>query len=191
MSVKGVFKIKKNDFKGLEKLASTFQNAKNYKAQVGVLGNTTNRVDGELTNADIALVHEEGVVSKNIPKRSIFNGLNIKIDELRTGIDKIATHTIAKQEPVFNAFFKIGLLGLKICKGAFDTEGYGTWAPNAPSTIKKKLAKVNPKKRAVAQVITMVETGALENSLTFRVVKKRINPTTKQVEWTNNFKKND
>lgn len=191
MSVKGVFKIKKNDFTGLDKLASNFQNAKNYKAQVGILGNTTKRVEGELTNAEIALIHEEGVASKNIPKRSIFNSLNIKIDELENGIDKIATETIAKEEPIYNAFFKIALLMLKICKGAFDTEGYGTWAPNAPSTIEKKLAKVDPKKRAEAQVITMVETGALENSLTFRVVKKRINPKTKQVEWTNNFKKND
>jgi hypothetical protein len=191
MAVKGVFKIKKNDFTGLNKLALYSQNAKNYKAQVGILGNTTRRVEGELTNAEIALIHEEGVISKNIPKRSIFNSLNIKIDELKSGIDKIAKETIAKQEPAFNAYFKIALLGLKILKGAFDTEGYGTWLPNKPATIKKKLAKVNPKKRAEAQAITMVETGALENSLTFRVVKKRINPKTKQIEWTNNFKKID
>lgn len=191
MAVNGVFKIKKNDFTGLNKLASIFQNAKNYKAQAGILGNTTRRVEGELTNAEIALIHEEGVVSKNIPKRSIFNSLNIQIKELETGVEKIATETIAKQEPIFNAYFKIALLMLKICKEAFDTEGHGTWTPNTPATIKRKLAKVNPKKRANAQIITMVETGALERSLTSRVAKKVINPKTKQIEWTGNFKKID
>lgn len=187
MSAKGTYKMKAN-FDGLKKLEQAFTDAKNYKVQVGVLGNTTRRVEGDLTNADILLIHEQGVVSKNIPKRSVFNSIEIKKTDINADIGKIVSAMLKNQEPVFNAFFKIGLVVLKTLKGAFDTEGYGTWMPNAPATIKKKLAKVKGKNKAIAQVITMVDTGALERSLTFRVLKKVKSKITKQFEWTNKFK---
>jgi hypothetical protein len=71
---------------------------------------------------------------------------------------------------------------LNVLKGSFDTEGYGTWQPNTPQTIEKKLSKVKNGNKDIAQIITMVDTGALERALTFRVVQSKKLQNTKKIK---------
>lgn len=168
MGVKINFKFK-GDLKNLQKFVNNF--SERYEAQVGVLGDKSKRLNDDLSNADILLIHEQGVISKNIPKRSVFNSLNLQSAKLNADIKKIVQAASAKNEPLSKVYFKIAVVMLIICKEAFDTDGYGTWAPNTPETIQKKLSKVNSKKRNNAQIITLVDTGALERSLSFKIKK--------------------
>jgi hypothetical protein len=168
MGVRVNFKFK-GDLKNLQKFINNF--AERYEARVGVFGDKSKRLNDDLSNADILLIHEQGVVSKNIPKRSVFNGLNLQSDQLNSDIKKILKAALIKNESLSKVYFKIALVMLIICKEAFDTEGYGTWPPNTPKTIQNKLSKVNSKKRNEAQIITLVDTGALERSFSFKIQK--------------------
>ena len=159
------FKMVHKNPKQLQNLQANFK--KKYQAQVGVIGKTTARNDNSgLTNADILLVHEYGSLTKNIPRRSVFESLNIEQKQLINNIKKIIASDIRNKKDIYDTYFKIALVMLDICKEAFYTEGYSTWAPLKPKTIENKL-----KGDGEAQIFTLVDTGALLNAFTFRVKK--------------------
>lgn len=187
MTAKPFFKFK-YDFSKLERFLSKVDDLGSYKVQVGIVGDKSQRKEGDISNADLVMIHEHGVISRNIPRRSIFDSLKIKRKSLAEDIDKIFKATVLNSQPVYNAYVKTGIAMLNIVKGSFDTEGYGKWQPNALSTIKKKLSKVPLSKQAMAQIITMVDTGQLERALTYRVLKWRKSPKTRKFEWATRFK---
>ena len=167
MSARFTFKFK-GDTKNLDNLQKQWK--QKYQAQVGVIGKTSARNDDSgLTNADLLLIHEFGVISKNIPRRSVFDSLNIKQKLLVNEINKIVKYAILHNEPIYNVYFRIALVMLEICKEAFYTDGYGTWQPLSPQTIANKLKDVTPKNKNKAQIFPLIDTGALFRAFTFRV----------------------
>lgn len=167
MSASFNFKLKFN-VKELERLQVNVKSK--YQAQVGVMGNTTQRGDQKgVTNAEVLLVHETGSITKNIPRRSVFESLNINQDVIMQDIKKIIANDIRKGNPIYETYFKTALVMLEICKEAFFTNGYGTWEPLKQKTIDNKLSKV--KNRGSAQLFTLVDEGFLLNAITFRVKK--------------------
>jgi hypothetical protein len=161
----------KVDTSELQKFQSRFE--KKYQAQVGVIGDKSQRNDsGGLSNADILLIHEYGSITRNIPRRSVFESLNIKRKELADKIKKIVASDIKNKKPIYDTYFKIALEMLDICREAFFTNGYGTWEPLKPETIDRKVNQVSKEYQSVAKIYTLIDKGFLLQSFTFRV--KRI-----------------
>ena len=125
-----------------------------------------------MSNADILLIHEYGSITKNIPRRSVFESLNIKREELANKIKTIVANDIKNGRPIYDTYFKIALEMLDICREAFFTNGYGTWKPLKQSTIDKKINQVSKEYQSVAKIYTLIDQGFLLQSFTFRV--KRI-----------------
>lgn len=104
--------------------------------RVGVLGNSAIR-EGGLTNATLAAIQHGGSESRNIPPRPFLKmPIEHNKQELITQSAKIL-----KSGGIENINIALSQVG-KVCESfvqeAFDTAGYGTWKPNAPTTIKRK-----------------------------------------------------
>jgi len=150
-------------------------------AQVGVLGESIhNRKDStprkdieisktgkrkvgksqsELSNADIGMIHEFGSVSKNIPRRSFIEmplTLYLK-DEVEKAIPRIRNAFEALD--IRRAYALLGIAGEAVILKAFNTQGYGKWAPNSPITIARK-GSSKP----------LIDTAQLRKSINSRVV---------------------
>jgi hypothetical protein len=156
----------------LDKLALKYK--EKYQAQVGVIGDKSKREEKDgLTNAELLLIHEKGSFTKNIPRRSVFESLNTNKDELSKDIKMIVSNDIKRNNPIYETYFKIALSMLDICREAFFTNGYGKWPPLKQKTIDNKLKKVSKKNKGNANMLTLVDSGSLLNSFTFRVKKMK------------------
>lgn len=107
--------------------------------KIGILYESKQRDDG-FANAEIGVIQEFGSITDNIPPRSF---LRMPIE---THVKEVMNY-MAKNKEARNAFEKgdkkklLDILGLKvldIIQQAFESRGFGQWAPNAPSTIAQK-----------------------------------------------------
>jgi len=128
----------------------------NSVAYVGYFETGEARIDGEITNAELAVIHEYG--TDKIPERSFMRST---FDRLRPNYEAL----VAKLAPqVVDGKMTLAklldLVGLKIENDIRRTvkTGSGVPPPNAPSTIKRK-----------GSSRTLVNTGQLINSLTHSV----------------------
>ena len=134
-----------SNFAPLKKLTQVLKVQPN--AQLGILGDqatavrqqTTdeagNVIETDKTNADIGLEAEFGVRSRGVPKRSF----------LREPIqEKFHSAVVKAQKPLTEAmeamdikgfYTLLGIVGEGVVQEAFDTRGFGKWAPNAQRTI--------------------------------------------------------
>lgn len=129
-------------------------------AQVGILGDTTQREGSGPNNATIGATHEFG--SSKVPQRSflripLMNNLKKQL-ESSGAFDKHALDEVIKQKSLLPWTEKLAIIGESIVIVAFDEQGPG-WAPLAASTLAHKKVK---------QILT--ESGQLRNSITSRVV---------------------
>jgi len=145
--------------------------SKNYTVKIGILGSKDSRTseDGANSNATVGNFHEqliEGAGTENgttkIPRRSFLRMpltqfLPAKLKEAGL-LNKKDLEIIVKQGDTKQLAQKVGVLGVATVLEAFDTNGFGTWAPLAPITLKYKKVKQ-----------TLVETHQLRDSIDFRV----------------------
>lgn len=130
------------DFSKLENLIEKLKTP--YFVDVGVLGGKGESPEGEITTAGIAAVHELGTNkagrgnSVKIPARPVITlAITRKQKEIAETVDKRKNAHLEAGD--VKAIFKdIGLACEAAIQDAFDTAGFGTWEPNAESTIKKK-----------------------------------------------------
>jgi phage gpG-like protein len=153
------------DFAGLDRLVFTFKKVPTVK--IGILGDGAAREPGEdgkkaLTNAQIGAIHEFGSAKASIPQRSFLRvPLIDNLDKRLKSSGIITKQTIAKAlkagtlRPIMA---KVGVIAEGIVLEAFDTNGFGKWAPLKPRTL---AAKKNQQ--------TLVETQQLRNSITHEV----------------------
>lgn len=126
------------NLKGLEDLRKGLK--KGQYVEVGVFADHKNqRNTGTLTNLEDAVIQEFGSVSARIPARSF---IKMPIETHRSEIIKYAAgKTMRTLLLAGNGKKALGLLGVfaeEIIQSAFDTRGFGKWAPNAPTTIDAK-----------------------------------------------------
>jgi hypothetical protein len=100
-------------------------------AQVGILGSKAGtRKEGHITNAEVGLIHEKGVRSKNIPRRSFiedtFSVRRMDLNKVRKAVWKSFTEGT---KTLNQAYRELGIAGEALIKEAFDTAGFGRWAP--------------------------------------------------------------
>lgn len=151
----------KYDNEKLKAIIKVFKENK-LKVKVGVFGDKTSRQD-RLNNPTIGLFHEFG--TEKMPKRSFLRmPLNLKLDEYinkTKGLFNKKTINIIYEDRNLEFFLrKIGNIAERVVLDAFDTGGFGNWAPLAEYTKKRK--KNNQ---------ILVETQQLRNSITNEVTK--------------------
>jgi len=125
----------------MQKQVANIEKAKRLTVKVGVIGAGARIYKGGKTVVDIATIHEYG--TDDVPMRSF----------LRTPF------FVEKGKDAEAAMDSIGVKAQKIIFGAFDSEGYGFWAPLKPQTIKKKKGKSD----------ILVDVGTLRQSITWAV----------------------
>ena len=150
------------DTDNLAKLSADIEKNGKARVHVGILGRTTTRSDGTLSNADIGAVHEFGILGgysgsdrgqearrlggpnakaakRNIPARSWLRMPVISHlpDQLKK--QKIQVwHAVILKLGLRGALKVLGALAVASIQEAFATGGWGTWAKLAPFTIRKK-----------------------------------------------------
>ena len=146
------------DMEGFKKFADDL---KGCHARVGVLKTSPMREDDsqDVSKYDLAIIHELGSESRNIPARS---WANMPITSHKDQIMKLAGKNadLLTQGLVREFFKRIGTEGVRIVQEAFATRGFGRWAADKPSTIAAKDGKDSP----------LIDTGDFRKSITFDVV---------------------
>lgn len=113
--------------------------------------------DGESV-AGYGAANEFGVVEKKIPARSFIRmPLEEKQDEIAEYVDGHAQEHLEGGD-VSAIFEDIGIAAQSKIQEAFDTEGFGTWAPNADATIARKGSDT-----------PLIDKGLLRKAVTYEV----------------------
>ncbi len=151
-----------------------------YVTRVGILGSKTQRHPTVTTragirkagrgyipqtNAEIGLLHEKGSLSLRIPRRSFLEmPLVLKSEGLMAIRNKLWSAFIAgdrTRERLKDAYRNLGLLAERIIQAAFETRGFGHWAPDSPVTIRRKGSEM-----------PLIDTGMLRRSISSDVISK-------------------
>lgn len=135
MNIKGAVSL---DLKGFEELRAGLKRGQ-YVA-VGVFGDhKAQRNDATINNVELAIIQNFGSFTRNIPARPF---ISMPIQEKRKDILAFAASKKMRDLIMAGDIKKaLGLLGVfaeNIIQKAFDTGGFGKWAPNAQSTIDQK-----------------------------------------------------
>jgi hypothetical protein len=129
--------------------------------KVGVLGDKTTRDDGgNLTNAAIGVIQEFGSVTNNIPARSFLRmPLESHAEQILSfvGSKKVSSLLLAGKPA--EALKLVGLYAEAWVHSAFASRGFGSWAPNAPLTVRRKKSSA-----------PLIDTRQLERSISSEVV---------------------
>lgn len=114
---------------------------KKYRARVGILGSHAARNSGEpIDNPTLGMIQMFGSLTRNIPARDfllmpiMYNATNITRDIGKANLIRKLI-SAGEYKKVYDA---VGAIALKYVLLAFETSGFGQWAPNAPATIRRK-----------------------------------------------------
>jgi hypothetical protein len=159
----------------LRKMAST-----KYHIQVGVFGAKTMRRDTKgLTNAEVGFAHEMGSTARKIPRRSfLWDTFAHHGDRLMAALKPASKQFFVKRK--IDEYLKLcGIESIKLVQEAFFTSGWGAWAPDAYSTIMRKLTGSLSRRRMEAHKAAfgghlgidkpLIDTGQLWQSIDARV----------------------
>ena len=148
----------KLDMSGFKELKNKLDTKK--KVRVGILGADNSR-DGEpFGNAEIGLVQEMGSTTKNIPPRSFIRmPLEKNAKQLASVFNTNIIRNAIENGDIDTALELLGIKAEAIIQEAFETQGFGQWAANAPSTASQK-GSSSP----------LIDTGELRKSISSEVV---------------------
>jgi hypothetical protein len=129
---------------------------------VGIPEDTTERKDGEMTNAALCYIHTNGSQLHNLPARPIIEPAinapgNVEpiTEEMKQAIEQMVFR--GNELQAFTHLKRAGMLGQNAARGWF-TDPRNNWAPNKPSTVLGKVSKLSGKKKA--KVIDAIASGA-------------------------------
>lgn len=172
----------KADISELQRIVKDMGN--NFQARIGILGGNASKhhaqaktrtlkngkkrrekskvLTSELTMSEIGVIQEFGSVENKIPPRSF---LRMPIEEkMKDLIRFLGTAPVKKQIASGNikqAFKMLGTEAVGIVLDAFNTRGFGKWAPNAQRTIDQKGSDA-----------PLIDIGELRKSITYDVKTK-------------------
>lgn len=151
----------KFDLKGLDNFNDDIANS--YRARVGILGSNAARSDESgIDNATLGVIQMFGSLTKNIPPRDfLFMPIQTHARELLQVMSKSSVKKAIAAGDIKRVYDLLGAAALEFVLMAFETAGFGQWAPNAPKTIVKK-GSDRP----------LIETGQLRRAQTNDTVKK-------------------
>ncbi len=138
--------------------------AKPPKAKIGVLGSKDARPSGGLTNSQVGEFHEQlEFGSSKIPQRSFLrmplsNFLKPALE--KSGLfDKDVLAKVVAEKSLKPWVTLVAIEGVGVVADAFNTHGFGQWAPLAPSTLASKKIPSD----------ILIETQQLRNSIGYEV----------------------
>lgn len=161
----------------LKKMQSLYEGLKTKAViQVGVFADKSARND-TLTNASLAAIHEFGSPEHNLPARSM---LKIPIADHAQEIMepfKGKADSFLRKGTLLQLYKLIGVACEKVVDGAFQSGGYGKWAPLKYSTLLAKFkGNLKTRKGKLAQIYAgqvgeaiLIKTGQLRRSFSSRV----------------------
>lgn len=147
------------------------------KLEVGVFGDKTYRNNGEMSNADIACVHENGAPSVGIPARSFLKTpLFEHKDEIMAPF-KGKMKELIQKEGIVKVMKAVGVACLQVVDGAFKSGGYGKWVPLKGATLMAKLkGSLSKRKNTLGKIYAgqvgegiLIDSRQLQRSMAFRV----------------------
>lgn len=124
----------KGDFSGLEKLIKGLKEP--HSVDIGVFKDAKTP-DGQSV-AEYGAANEFGSITRKLPARSF---IRMPLEKKQGDIARYAeSHAREHVEAgdIKAIFEDIGIAGQAKIQEAFDTGGFGTWAPNADSTVARK-----------------------------------------------------
>lgn len=166
--MKARFKVTSKD-KGFAKLSVEFKALARGDTYVkaGVLGDAEHTGGDGITNVELAVIHEFGSPSNNIPERSFIRSTfeaNKAFYQaaLRAGINRVmdGQGSFARM---------LGMLGAKMAADMKKTIVAGIDPPTSPATTARKLAK-SYAGAAAGDPKPLIDTGQLLSSITWEVV---------------------
>lgn len=113
----------------------------NYEARHDAIesGEDVKEPGAPIGNAALGAVHEFGSISRGIPMRS-FLRMPV-INEMPAALqatDRRLWHRILIEKGIRGALGLLGAYALDVIHLAFDTGGFGAWAPLKPRTVRRK-----------------------------------------------------
>lgn len=152
------------DKTALDALRKDIQTNGRARVRVGILGGNAARVSGDtLNNPSLGAVHEFGVIGKGIPSRS-FLRMPV-IQELPQALlltNKGTWQKVILKKGLLGALELLGAYALDVIQLAFDTGGFGSWAPLSKRTIKLKGSNA-----------ILIDTAQMRQSITAEVVQPK------------------
>lgn len=141
--------------------------AKGARVRVGILGNKAARWgkgSGVLNNPTLGLTHEFGSIKRNIPARSFLRvPLMTRLPREIDVIGRSVWREMIVGKGVLNALRALGVIGENTVQRAFETGGFGKWAPLSPRYARWK-------QKIVGKNMTLlVLSGQLRRSITSSV----------------------
>ncbi len=176
----------KMDIKGLKVIqtALTKMTDGHYVVQVGIFGSKAARKgDSEMkgmTNAEIGLIHEMGSRSRNIPRRSFLWDTFKDHGKDLLPVLKKDCEELFKSGKVDEYLKRVGIAAVNLVQEAFETSGWGSWAPNSYSTLMGKLkGSLYRRKQMAAEVMfegathakPLIRSGQLWQAIAARTAK--------------------
>jgi len=131
------------DLKGLQAFKRQLKQASKLTAEVGIFQDHAARSEGPhdvsgLNNVEIGAKHEFGSVAEGIPARSFLEmPLMTELPSMIKGDADSLSESFVEHGPKL-LLEQIGFMGEAAVQDAFDSGGFGTWAPNSPMTIAMK-----------------------------------------------------
>ena len=135
-----------------------------YDTKTGKASRSASKEDSGMTNSEIGVIHEFGSDTAGIPPRSFLrmpietHSANI-IKAMKTEGVKAAVESL----DAVKVFKILGVIAEGWVKTAFETGGFGKWAPLKEET-----------KKAKGSSAPLIDTGQLRRSITSDVAKKGI-----------------
>ncbi len=175
---------KRFDITGLKVMQSALKKMQDghYVIQVGIFGDKAGRTDEDsgLTNAEIGLIHEMGSVSRNIPRRSFLWDTFTNHGKDLMPVLKEPVAKLLKTGKIEEYLKVAGVAATNLVVEAFQTSGWGAWAPNAYSTLLRKLRGNLAKRRQMAAEVMheggthakpLIDRGQLWQAISARTAK--------------------
>jgi phage gpG-like protein len=145
--------IVKSDFRALNDFVKGITSKANVK--VGIFGKKSGRKEGSLTNAEVGAIHEFGSFSRGIPARSFLRMPLFQKSETIVSEGSAGSLKMLAKGNLIGILKNLGIACERAILGAFDSRGYGTWAP-------LKVRKGTP----------LIDTGQLRRAITSKVERK-------------------
>ena len=166
----------------LEKLVSLKESLKHRPVvQVGVFQKKDARKELGMTNATLAAIHEFGAPEHGLPARSVLvTPLKDHAAEIMAPL-KDKAELIVKATNLKSLWSLVGIACEKVIDQAFQTGGFGKWAPDSFKTLMKKLNKgknrnVHRRRLTIGQIFAgnlgmgiLEDTNQLKKAYTSRV----------------------
>jgi len=153
----------KKDSGSFNSIASELKKLRQGYVKAGVLASDKEREDGEVSNVDLAIIHEFGAPAANIPERSFVRSTFARNrDKYSAALKKLAENIFTHPRSAEDI---LGLVGAKMAADMKQTIADGIEPPNSPAVAARKAAKG----RGPGAPKPLVDTGQLLNSISWEV----------------------